>query len=105
MKAFASRIACGSFINCPIFLGVLLKRHAYWFVRATTLVPGLPLNNTGAVEADRVLVEFGAAAASCGPLFHARSSNDGHINHRPAITTRPITISNVKRERIKPVTI
>ena len=73
MKAFSSRIACGSFINWPIVLGVLLKRQANWFVRATALVAGLPLNNTGAVEADRVLVEFGAAAASCGPLFRARS--------------------------------
>src|SRR5450755_3968725 len=103
ISAFSSRIACASFINWPMVLGVLLKRQANWFVLATLFVAVLPANRTGAVEAERVAVKPGAAAAGCAArLFFCAGGRepDGQNNHAPARTSRHSKIQNVERERI-----
>src|SRR5258708_4182659 len=101
MKAFASRIACGSFVSSPIFLGVLLKRQANWFVFAAAgaLVAVFTPNSTGAVEADLLEMKPGAVTPGVAALFfcaHGRGPA-GQKNHTPARTSRPSKINTKGR--------
>src|SRR5450432_3488282 len=106
INAFASRIACGSFINWPMLPGVLLKRQANRFVRATVFVAVLPRNNTGAVDPERATLNPGTADAPAIPFLPAAGPTpDHHKYHPPASTSRPSKIQYVERERIKLVKV